>query len=408
MQICLVRCPSPFLIDDRAFPPLGLMAVATGLQQRGHEVIIHDGEIADIPLGFDAYGFGPTTPEYPFALWGKQLIKNADMLARVVIGGAHATLNPAECRDDGWDCIVLNDGELASTRAFEERLIYYIDGGEDHSLDEYPIIDRNTLDIKSYTHESDGKSVTTIMTSRGCPSVCGFCCKTYKHVRMRSADKIIEEIKYLRNTFGYEALAFCEDVFILDRERVERICACLYDMSIIWRCLVRADLIVKYGPDFIKMMADSGCTDISMGIESGSNKILKTINKGESVDTIKFAIRMIQRAGIRAKGFFIVGLPGETMETLQETELFIQEMGLDNLDVKIYQPYPGSPIWENRHNYYDIGWHKMDYGDMFYRGKPALYCGSIYTSALTTQEIVDFWNHLNNKYGKIPCHVISQ
>ena len=393
MKICLVRCPSPFLIDDKVFPPLGLMSVGTVLKKGGHDVTIADGFL---PY-FDFYGFGPTTPEYPFAKLCLSVIKKYNPKARVIIGGAHATLNPKLCLKDGFDCVVTEDGEPAVEEAFFGHSSLVV-GGEDHSLDDYPIIDRAIIDLKRYIGHLNGKPVTTLVTSQGCPFKCAFCCKNYKKVRFRSVSKVIEEIEMLHYDFGYEALAFPEDLFILNRERTETICACLKDLGITWRCLVRADLVVKYGSSFMKMMADSGCIDASMGIESGSDKILANIDKCETTATMRTAIQMIKDVGIKAKGFIILGLPGETRQTLAETDAFLNEVKLDGVDVKIYQPYPGTPIWDN-HSSYDIQWNYDDgYENMFYKGRLGDYRGSLRTSSLTTEQIVKAWIELESTY----------
>lgn len=118
MRICLVKLPSPFLIDDKAFPPLGLMAVATGLKQHGHDVAIYDGAMDDVPNGYDGYGFGPTTPEYSLALAIKDRIGARTPSARIVLGGSFAALNRQRVTEDGWDCVLIGDGEIEAHRAF--------------------------------------------------------------------------------------------------------------------------------------------------------------------------------------------------------------------------------------------------------------------------------------------------
>lgn len=312
MKICLVRCPSPFLIEDKLFPPLGLMAVGTCLKRHNHDIIVYDGDGIGIPTGYDAYGFGPTTPEYGYALYVKEILSDIEN-ARFVIGGPFATLQPEKCVGDKWDSVLVGDGEFLSALAFAEKGVLV---AEEEPIDGYPIIDRSLVDIKSYKYMLDGRLATTIMTGKGCPFKCGFCCKNHCSVRLRSAGNIIKEIDYLHYDFGYDALAFPEDLFILNRKRAETVFAHMKKRGIISRCLIRADVIARYGSEFAEMMADSGCTHIGMGVESGSDKILRNVNKGETVRTIKYAINILKDAGIRAKGFFIVGLPGETHETL--------------------------------------------------------------------------------------------
>ena len=173
MTICLVRCPSSFLLDERAFPPLGLMAVGAGLKRDGHDVVLYDGEIEELPLDYPQYGFGPTSPEYPHAVDCLHRIKEANPSARVVLGGPHATLLHHQCLSHGWDCIVVGDGENAAAQAFtgSDKVII----AASRPLDEYPIPDRSLVDIRSYRFRLHDRQATTVMGSRGCPFSCGFC-----------------------------------------------------------------------------------------------------------------------------------------------------------------------------------------------------------------------------------------
>lgn len=397
MKICLVRCPSPFLIDEWVFPPIGLMAVGTGLKIRGHDVLIHDESIMSIPMNYPYYGFGPTSPEYAAALEAKNLIKRYNPSAKIVIGGPYATICPNVCIDDGWDCVVWGDGEEITEEAFtgNSKLVR----AESKPLDDYPMPDRTLFDLRKYKCHLEGLPATTLVTSRGCPFHCGFCCKNYSRVRLLSAKRVIQEIDNLYNEHGYRALLFPEDIFIINRKRAEEVCEYLKKMGIVWRCLVRGDIIVQYGQDFVRMMRESGLVEVGMGVESGSQKILDIINKGETIETIKQAVRMLKLEGIRVKGFFIIGLPGESQETIDETAKFLDEMKLDDIDTKIYQPYPGSPIWENRHEY-DIEWHDQDPSTTFYKGRPQEYYGNIKTSSLTTDQIYKAWVEMETKYKR--------
>jgi radical SAM superfamily enzyme YgiQ (UPF0313 family) len=358
--------------------------------------MIYDGPISLLPISFDYYGVGPTTPEYGSALKIKDRIKALNPESKIIIGGAYATLEPEQCVADGFDCVVVGDGEVVSDIAFraDSQILY----APEMSLDDYPIPDRSLLNIRGYEYLLNDRPATTIVTGRGCPFHCAFCCKNHDSVRLLSAEKAIAEIDYLHDQLGYDALAFPEDIFILNKKRAETIFAHLKKRGIISRCLVRADVITKHGTDFVKTMADSGCTGVGIGIESGSDTILKNINKGESIDTIKKAIRMIKNIGIYVKGFFIVGLPGESKKTILETKAFLKEMQLDDVDIKIFQPYPGSPIWDNKEAY-DIHWKdNPNYDNLFYKGRPGEYFGSVQTSHLTTRQIYDEWVSLESEF----------
>jgi anaerobic magnesium-protoporphyrin IX monomethyl ester cyclase len=389
MKICLIRAPSPFLIEDAMVPPLGLMAVGTGLKRAGHDVTIHDGRLP-VPTGFDCYGIGPTIPEYEFALSVRKNMPDA----RIVIGGPYATLTATKCIKDGFDCVVIGDGEDVE-EAFTSEVMYL--KAPEGNLDNYPIVDRSLVNIRDFKYPIDDREATTIVTGRGCPFKCGFCCKNHKTVRLRHANNIIEEIDYLYYDYGYNALAFPEDLFILDKKRAEVVFRHMKLRDIASRCLVRADVVARYGPEFCEMMVDCGCTHVGMGVESGSDTILTNVNKGETAKTIKYAIKILQEQGVRVKGFFIIGLPGESKKTLDETRAFLDEVNLYDVDIKIFQPYSGSPIADNKDDY-DIDWDDTGYGAQFYKGRPGEYFGNVRTSSLTSEEIVKEWIDMEATY----------
>jgi len=368
------------------------MAVGAGLKRDGHDVVIYDGELEQLPLDYDQYGFGPTAPEYPHAIDCLHRIKDVNPSARIVIGGPHVTLS----RDRGdFDCMVIGDGEFAAHEAFFSDVFEVV--AADLPLDEYPIPDRTLVDLRGYRFRLHDKPATTIMGSRGCPFRCGFCCKNHNRVRLNSAERMIEEIEILHNQFGYDALAFPEDIFILNRERTKRVCKHLKRRGIIWRCLVRADLVVKYGLGFLNMMTSSGCIGVGLGVESGSDEILRNINKGETVATMERAVGMLKQAGIFTKGFFILGLPGESEDTIKQTEAFLDRTRFDDIDCKIFTPYPGSPIFDNR-DAYDVQWDAIPLEYSFYKGRPGDYYGNVRTSRLTSAQIVEAWQRLEQTY----------
>jgi len=223
------------------------------------------------------------------------------------------------------------------------------------------------------------------------------CCKNNPKVRLNSAERLIDEIGMLHDEYGYRAIAFPEDIFTLNKKRTVQVCEFLKRKGIVWRCLVRADLTVKYGLDFLDMMIDSGCIGVGIGIESGSNTILRNVNKAENIEQMHEAIAMLKSRHVFIKGFFIVGLPGETEETLAETERFLQRARLDDIDCKIFQPYPGSPIYDNKAAY-DIDWDAMPLEYTFYKGRPGEYYGNVRTSALSSERLLEAWKHFEDTY----------
>lgn len=389
MRVCLLTCSAPFLIDEKVFPPLGLIAVGTALRTQGHNV-----KIADSPNGCSRFALGPTTPEYADALRMLRQIKSRDSGSRVVIGGPHAAHNATECLADGFDVVATGDGENITADTFEASGV--VDLGR-RPLDEYPIADRSLVDIRSYHYKIAGREATTLVTSRGCPYRCGFCAGMESRVRYYGVARVRREIAYLKDRWGYNALMFFDDTFILNGERAQRICTVLKKQNMAWRCFVRGDLVLRHGPELIGAMADSGCVEAAIGIESGCDEILSGICKGESVGTVRQAIGMLQQAGIRVKGLFIIGLPGENRDSLAQTRRFIEETRLDDADFTVYQPYRGSPIWERRQAY-DINWDDLPADQRFYKGRHGEYECAVHTSALSQREIVEARDELEGLF----------
>jgi len=389
MKICLIDCSSPFLIDEKVFPPLGLLAVGTALRGLGHDVAI-----SGSPDDSLYFGIGATTPQYSFARTTLEQIKSSRNGSRVIIGGPHAIHNADECLKDGFDVVALGDGENITTDVFDSSGIVQLGTG---SLDRYPLVDRSLINIKSYRFEINGKNATTMMTTRGCPYRCGFCAKVEPQVRYRSVESVTAEIVELKERWDYRALMLFDDTFIIRKQRAILICDAMKEHEMTWRCFVRGDLVVKHGRDFVERMADSGCAEVGIGIESGCNRILKSIRKDETTETIQEAVAMLKGAGMRVKGFFIVGLPGEDQESINETRTFLTRTPLDDVDFTVYQPYRGSPIWEDC-DAYDISWETMSDGQRFYKGKPGEYNCAVHTSSMTADEITVARDNLEREF----------
>lgn len=381
-SVCLVSPSSPFLIDDKVFPPLGLLYVGRELKNRGYEVKVHDGATKDIPSGYDIYGVSVTTPQFPQSVEILGHLRRNEPKSKVVVGGPHATVDPESCLSAGFDSVVMQAGESSLPLVAEHgcRLIDTPYFNEIHP-------DRGLIDLKSYKYEIDGRIATSVMTTRGCPYQCGFCCKINKKVKVYSAEFVLDELKELKDRYGYKAFMFFDDIFIVDRVRLYKILDEITKWDVLWRGFVRADIVVKNGPEVAKKMFDSGCREVGMGIESGSDKILKIINKGETTDTLKKGIAIMRQAGIRVKGFLIVGLPSESMETIGETQRFLRSSSLSDMDFSLFTPYKKTNIYDNKEKF-DIHWDQLDLNHLFYKGTPGKYESQVWTSALSREDLV--------------------
>ena len=391
-DICLISPSSPFLIDDKVFPPLGLLYIARELNDRGYPLYVHDGPTNEIPDKFDIYGVSITTPQFPQSLEILKHIKNNNPNAKVVAGGPHATVDYESCLDAGFDSVVIQGGEASLPLVADHgcRVIETPYFREIHP-------DRTRIDIRKYKYEIDGRPATSIMTTRGCPFQCGFCCKVNKKVKVYPSEFVIEELRELYDTYGYRAFMFFDDLFIIDTKRLLSITDEIKKWDVVWRGFVRADLAVRNGIEIARRMYESGCREVGMGIESGSDNILRTINKGEDSDTLKKGIAILKEAGIRVKGFLIVGLPGESPETIEETRKFLHISGLDDVDFSLFTPYKKTNIYDNKEKF-DIHWDNLDLNHLWYKGTPGQYESQVWTSTMSRTDLVNARDMLENEF----------
>jgi len=145
-------------------------------------------------------------------------------------------------------------------------------------------------------------------------------------------------------------------------------------------------------------LRESGCVEVGIGIESGSQRILDIVNKGTKVEKNMEIVKLCRSLGLRVKGFCMVGLPGENRESIRQTADFLREADLDDIDVTIHTPYPGSLIYENRGKF-DIAF-EDDYGHAWYKGRPGSYRSLVSTSSLTSAEILKIRDELEARYKK--------
>lgn len=393
MKICLVAPPSPFLLDDKVNPPLGVLYVAAALKRK-HEVIVHDGSIKEIPQGFDAYGVSITTPQFPIAVEILKWLRYFENKPKVIAGGPHATVDPESCIDAGFDSVVMDAGERGLELAIEHNL-KVVSAPWDGML--HP--DRSLINLHDYRYSIEGVPATTVMTTRGCPYKCGFCCKVNKQVKIYPAEFVLEELRDLHFNHGFNAFMFFDDIFVLNKKRAETILKEIKKWNIIFRCFVRADIALRHGKEFFELMKEAGCREVGLGVESGSDKILRVINKGEGSHEIKAGIKLIRSAGIKVKGFLVVGLPSESKETIQETINFLEETEIDDIDISLYQPYKRTAIFDNREKY-DVNWDILDLRNSWYKGTPGEYQSNAWTSGLGREELVQAREHIEAKFKK--------
>jgi len=213
-------------------------------------------------------------------------------------------------------------------------------------LDDLPIPMHELLPLMKHRMPLIKGPFTFIVTSRGCPAGCTYCIKhvSYQYsVRLRSPEKIIEELWKLKS-LGINNIHMYSDLFTVNREQVVELCERMIaeNIQIKWTCNSRVDYVDQ---EMLQLMGKAGCWFISWGIESGNEQILKHARKGAYPDKAERALRWAKQAGIKNWGYFIIGLPGETEETIRETIDFAKKLPLDIALFHVAAPYPGTPFF---------------------------------------------------------------
>lgn len=342
--------------------PLNLGFIAAYLEKNGVEVRIID-ELAgeDVPAeisryGPDVAGITATTPLAEDAYRIADHCKKAGILT--VMGGVHASVLPEEALSHS-DIVVIGEGEQAmldiasgSVNPGIVRRDYIRD------LDEIPMPARHLMKMDFYTRTKDRlphtylhfvpprTKTSAMLTSRGCPYTCTFCHNTWKGMpyRLNSAERVLEEIELLMREYGVEAVFFIEDTFFGNKQRLMKICDMIKSRGIklLWGCNSRVN---ELDLDSLKAVKAAGCRQITIGFESGSQRILDALNKRTTVEQNSKAVQMCKEAGLYVNGTFMVGSPTETARDVEETAEFIRRNPIDSIGICITTPYPGTAIW---------------------------------------------------------------
>lgn len=334
--------------------------IRAALQDRDHYVWK---EIDRTIRGFnpDVVGITTMTSKYPMALRIAEMTKSVNRDITVVIGGHHASIfGPKLVLDPSIDFAVIGEGEMSFlemiNRLCEPRPDFsricglaYRDGGRTIStgprelmsnLDVLPIADRDLMINEGYVSENN------IMATRGCPFNCSYCGAQViwkRKVRRRSVPSIIREIEYLFRRGPSRTINFWDDTFTGDKRFIAELMPALRKFDgLTFSCITRLDVI---DPEILAQLKGAGCNLILFGIESGSDEILKRIDKKMTRETIRKKTAMVHAAGIPWLGFFIMGYPGETREDILATLAFMKEVNPSFAEINIFNPLPGTRVW---------------------------------------------------------------
>ena len=413
MRIALVDPPhSAFLGYYRLYFPLGLVSVGSMLHAAGHEVRIFDSEHlpsgrclsnAEVSQRFDAYYHALEEPEHPIwralvdkvrryrpdvigitvlscklesSLMSARLLRAAVPDVKVMFGGDHCAGSGRElAAEPDVDAVVMGEGEQTAlelvTAWAAGRQVGGIPGvafrkGEEvlvnpprqliDNLDALPAPDRSLLDdIGTYTPEDMG----LMTTSRGCPYKCSFrgiAASLGRRVRFRSVENCIEEIAQTHERYGTRYFSFRDGTFTIHRRRTVTFCETLIKqrLGITWECLTRADWL---DDELVKLMLDSNCVQIRLGLESGSPRILKSMQKGVSLEDYERAASILNYRGMFWSAYLMFGVPEETVDDIKMTIDMIERLQPSFITVARFVPLPGTPLFKETADLHrDIDW----------------------------------------------------
>ncbi len=356
---------------------LGLAYLAACVEADGHTARIID-EVAgqDVDRGLDE--FRPDVVCISFmTMHAVRAYELADRVRTrgltVIAGGAHPTALPEEALEH-VDCVVRGEGELTLPRLLGTgRIEGIVEAEPPEDLDALPLPRRDLLDLEAYAGGGDelaGLSYRTLgmITSRGCPYHCTFCVNSKRETRLRfhSPDRVIEELKYLVDRYRIESVAFYDELIATDADRFAAICENMVQEGLDhlkWECQVHPRTLNR---DMLDWMKRAGCVQVGVGFESGSQRVLDTIGKNVLVEQNLEAARLVSEAGLRLRGCFVVGMPGETGEDLEKTKQFIKDAQIDFASVHFLTPMPGTVLFDEfagRIAASGIPWDKFTAGD---------------------------------------------
>lgn len=409
MRVLLINPYYP--ISETPSPPLGLAFLAAALENAGHKVQMLDlvvypytkKHLARTLKTFDPQFVGTTAVTMNFN-HAARVIRDVKALAPdilTVMGGPHVTFCARETLEacPEIDFIVLGEGEeilVELVKAYQNNSpwsdikgLAYQDRGRPvltapkdpiQDIDGLPEPARHLIPLGRYRALGLPISMTT---SRGCPFRCIFCVgrkMVGAKVRYRNPQKVVDELAYL-GTLGFHQINIADDLFTASKKHCLAVCDEIIrrQLNIQWTSFARVDTVSR---PVLERMKQAGCNAVSFGVETGSPEILTTIKKGITLDQVIHAVTICNDVGITPQASFILGLPGETIHTLQQTVAFAEQ--LKSMGVlhgyHLLAPFPGTDVRENSQNY-DIQIMSNDWDD--YHANQAI----VRTSAVDQQTL---------------------
>lgn len=392
LKVCLIN-PPLFMHLDEVNPPLGLAYIASYAWRSGYDCDIIDANalrkdvdtlIAEVAGKYDIIGMSVVTIGVPKVMAVTEKLRAKDPSVKIVLGGIHPTVATDSllkiCPNadvlvigegeetfleilksyDGDRALFENKGKLSTIRGIAFRDVSGATVVNQHrpyieNLDSIPFPAFHKLPMEKYRASVSGyigiKGGLTgfMVTARGCPYQCTFCASPalWTKFRYRSARNIKEEIQFLMDTYHIKQIEFFDDTLTAMPSRLEEVCDFIISRNtpIKWHASSRVTDIRDV--NLARKMRQSGCFELKFGIESGDPEVLKATKKKIKVEDVRRAVKICNEVGIKALGYFILGLPGETRETALKTIALANELDLDLAAFFILAPYPGTEIYNN-------------------------------------------------------------
>ncbi len=384
MNVALVNPPQQPRLETFSeigliVPPLGLAYLAAVLEESDYLVTIIDAPAQGLTfpqlrkelekLDPDVVGISSTTPNFKEASKVSRLTKAVCPEATVVIGGPHVSFTPEETlrENPSIDVACIGEGEctlLELIKSLEENtdlsevkgIAYRRNGVVKRNppqpfiknLDELPFPARHLLPMNRYRALGKNFVPGTVLTSRGCPFRCIFCSSSLlfgKKFRGRSPENVANELEDLQVEYKIDNIEFLDDLFTFNQKRAEAICQEILDrkLDVRWVCSSRVDTITK---KLTMKLKEAGCALIYLGVEAGSQRVLNLIKKGIRIEQSIRALKWAKEVGIETVASFILGVPGETKEEMEQTIKFAKKLNPDYAQFTIATPFPGTELYE--------------------------------------------------------------
>ncbi len=364
------RWPASREIESYWYPvwlcyPAGMLPDSKVLDAPPHKVSIE--QTVEMGRDFELLVLFTSTPGFHVDCKIAEMMKDVNPKLKVAFVGPPVTVEPEKClrASSAIDFVVKREfdyqiRDYANGKPLEDipGVVFRKDGGFQHNpesgvienLDELPWaskVYKRDLNFKNYNVPFLLNPYISLYTSRGCPAMCTFCLWPQTHSghrwRLRSSDDIVNECRWaLENFPGLREIFFDDDTFNYQKARTIELCGKLKSLKFTWSCTSR----VTTDYDTLKAMKDAGCRLLIVGYESGDQQILKNIKKGATIDMARRFTANCKKLGLTIHGDFIVGLPGETRESIRKTIDFAKELDVETIQVSLAHPYPGTEFYD--------------------------------------------------------------